>query len=70
MAVGALFAGFSAAAGQSRGGVCCVYSCRKPGYLRYDQKTRCQPAGTTCPDLKDCGLWQQFTVTDCTLCGN
>ena len=48
--------------------VCCVYSCRKSGYLGYVQKTKCQPAGTTCPDLKDCGLWQQFTVTDCTLC--
>jgi hypothetical protein len=50
-------------------GVCRVYSCRKPGYLRYSGKSRCQPAGTTCaPFLNDCGLWQQFTVTDCAHC--
>jgi hypothetical protein len=72
MAVGALFAGFSAAAGKS-GAVCCIYRCRlggRVGSYHYSSKYKCQPAGTTCATfLSDCGLWQQFTVTDCTNCG-
>jgi hypothetical protein len=71
MAVGALLAGSSAAAGQGGGAVCCVYGCPKGGRnpYRFDSKKKCQPAGTTCAQfLNGCGLWQQFTVTDCNKC--
>ena len=73
MAVGALLAGSSAAAGPSGGGVCCVYSRRlggRPGSYKYATKYKCQPAGTACAEfiLNDFALQQWFTVTDCTHC--
>jgi hypothetical protein len=71
MAVGALLAGSSAAAGQSGGAVCCVYLCRQGARpYHYVSKKKCQPAGTACDQvLNGCGsFWQQFTVTDCTNC--
>jgi hypothetical protein len=69
MAVGALLAGSSAAAGQGGGAMCCVYS-RPVKYLRYNTRYKCQAAGTTCaPFLNNRTLVQQFTVTDCTNCG-
>jgi hypothetical protein len=69
MAVGALLAGFSAAAGQSGGVVCCFYMCSRKPHYAYSWKTKCQNAGTTCaPVLNNCSLWSQGTATDCNSC--
>jgi hypothetical protein len=68
MALGALLAGSSAAAGKNGGTVCCVYSCANK-YLHYNTRKKCQPAGTTCTELNNgCGLWRVYTMTDCTKC--
>jgi hypothetical protein len=71
MVVGALLAGFSTAAGQSGGVMCCSYGCRIGGrYHRYSLKFKCQAAGTTCGNLMgNCPLLGWNTLTDCTVCG-
>jgi hypothetical protein len=73
MAVGALLAGSSAAAGQGGGAVCCIYECPKgpagPPYRYPNVKRKCQKAGTTCaPPQSGCALIFEFPVTDCTNC--